>query len=91
MTGISNYFQGDTFSERRNNSPAAGVAYDPNSLLTGAEIAAGLGYNDPRVWPDTETYRRAVEGRFTPEQVASIAPRVKVAAAGVPVPHVTVL
>jgi hypothetical protein len=85
MTGIANYFQGDTFAERRNATPSAGVAYDPESLLTGAEIAAGLGYKDRRVWPDEETYKRAVEGRLTPEQVAAVAPRVKVA------PHVTSL
>jgi hypothetical protein len=85
MTGIANYFQGDTFAERRNATPSAGVAYDPESLLTGAEIAAGLGYRDRRVWPDEETYKRAVEGRLTSEQVAAVAPRVRVAA------HVTSL
>ncbi len=91
MTGVANYFQGDTFAERRNATESAGVAYDPESLLTGAEIAAGLGYQDRRQWPDEETYRRALEGRFTPEQVASIAPRVKVLALPAPAPHVTVL
>ena len=85
MTGVANYFQGDTFAERRNATPSAGVAYDPESLLTGAEAAAGLGYRDRRVWPDQETYKRALEGRLTPEQVAAVAPRVRVSA------HVTSL
>ena len=58
-----------------------GVAYDPESLLTGAEELAGLTYRDKRVWPSEEAYKRAVEGRLTPEQIAAIAPRVKVAAA----------
>ena len=79
MTGVANYFAGDTFQERRNATPSAGVAYDPESLLTGAEEAAGLTYRDKRVWPSEEAYKRAIEGRFTPEQIASIAPRVKVA------------
>lgn len=88
MTGIANYFQGDTFAERRNATPSAGVAYDPESLLTGSEEAAGLTYRDKRVWPDQETYRRALEGRLTPEQVAAVAPRVKIAA---PTVHATTL
>lgn len=86
MTGIANYFQGDTFAERRRN-PTPGVAYDPESLLTGAEIAAGLTYADRRQWPDEATYRAAVEGRLTPEQVASAAPRIRTR----PAVHVTSL
>lgn len=81
MTGIANYFQGDTFAERRNATPSAGVTHDPESLITGAEAAAGLTYRDKRVWPDEETYRRAVEGRLTPDQIAAVAPRVKITVA----------
>ena len=83
MTGIANYFQSDTFSERRNSTPSAGVAYDPESLLTGAEEAAGLTYHDRRVWPSQALYQLAVEGKLTPSEVAAIAPRVKVAAPAV--------
>ncbi len=79
MTGIPNYFQTDNFRERRNSGESAGVRYDPESLLTGAEEAAGLGYHDKRVWPDAETYRLATEGKLTSEQIAQIAPRVRVA------------
>ena len=79
MTGVANnYFATDTFRERRNSQPGAGVAYDPESLLTGAEEKAGLGYRDKRVWPNEETYTRAVSGGMTPEQVAAGAPRVKI-------------
>ncbi len=87
MTGIANYFQGDTFAERRNATSFAGVAHDPESLLTGSEIAAGLTYADRRQWPDEATYRAAVEGRLTPEQVASVAPRIRTR----PAVHVTSL
>lgn len=78
MTGVANYFQGDTFRERRNATISSGVAYDPESLLTGEEEAAGLGYHDKRVWPSHEAYQMAIEGKFTPEQIATIAPRVKI-------------
>ena len=74
-----NYFGRDNFKDRRNATESAGVHYDPESLLTGAEIAAGLGYSDRRVWPSEDIYREAVAGRMTPEQVAAIAPRVKIA------------
>lgn len=81
MTGIANYFQGDTFAERRNATPSAGVAYDPESLLTGAEAEAGLTYQDRRLWPSEAAFIAAIEGRLTPEQVAAVAPRVKIAQA----------
>ena len=77
MTGIPNYFATDNFAERRNATESAGVAYDPESLLTGGEEAAGLGYKDRRVWPSKEVFVRAVSGEYTPEQIAAIAPRVK--------------
>ena len=80
MTGFvneANQFAQDNFIERRNSSPAAGVAYDPDSLLTGAEQAAGLGYRDKREWPSPEAYQDAVAGKLTPDQVAEIAPRRK--------------
>lgn len=72
-----NYFRQDNFAERRNATESAGVGYDPESLLTGAEIAAGLTYHDKRQWPSEEVYKDAVAGKFTPEEIVSIAPRVK--------------
>lgn len=80
MTGFvneANAFEQDNFRERRNSSPAAGVAYDPESLLTGAEAAAGLTYRDRRQWPSEEAYQNAVAGKLTPEEIAEIAPRRK--------------
>ena len=80
MTGFvneANAFEQDNFLERRNATAAAGVAYDPESLLTGAEEAAGLGYRDKRVWPDQKTFIAAVAGTLTPEQIAEVAPRRK--------------
>ena len=65
---------GDSFTIRRSGN-GAGNPYDPESLLTGAEIAQGLGYGDQRDWPDTETYVRAVNGDITPSEVAYVAPR----------------
>lgn len=83
MTGIPNYFAQDNFAERRSGgSEAYGVHYDPESLLTGAEAAAGLTYKDKRIWPDSDTYRAAVAGRISPELIPSIAPRVRIVTAG---------
>ena len=67
-------FAEDNFASRRTTGHNL---YDPESLLTGAEIEAGLGYKDPRVWPSYVTYIKACNGEFTSEQIASIAPRQK--------------
>lgn len=67
---------GDSFTIRRSGN-GAGNPYDPESLLTGAEIAQGLGYQDQRDWPNTDTYIRAVNGDIGPTDVARIAPRRK--------------
>ncbi len=82
MTGIPNYFQQDNFTARRSGAGAEnfGVAYDPESLLTGSEVAAGLTYRDKRVWPDADTYKAAVAGKLDASLIPSIAPRVRIAA-----------
>ncbi len=86
------YFTDDLFSVRRGggqqgvkDAPAntgklvffAGNPYDPNSLLTGAEMACGLDYgNSVRTWPSYEAYIDAVSGNWTTERVEREAPRV---------------
>ena len=84
MTGIPNYFQRDNFTARRSGAGSEnfGVAYDPESLLTGAEASVGLTYRDKRVWPDAETYKAAVAGKISADLIPSIAPRVRVVTAG---------
>lgn len=72
-------FSQDLFALRRTGGPESyGNPYDPESLITGEETAAGITYDDPRVWPDFPTYQEAVAGRMTPEQIAQVAPRATV-------------
>jgi hypothetical protein len=53
-------------------------AYDPESLLTGAEAAAGMTYeNSRRNWPKL-CHQRAVDGQLTHDEIARLAPRVHV-------------
>jgi len=69
-------FEADNFAVRRTGGPNSyGVAYDPESLISGAEELAGLTYADKRLWPSREVYAAAVAGRLTPEDVLAIAPR----------------
>jgi len=49
--------------------------YDPESLLTGEEVAAGAGYENPRQYPNQAIAEAAYEGRLTPEEIAKYAPR----------------
>lgn len=71
-------FESDNFVERRTGGAESyGNAYDPESLLTGAEVAAGLGYADHRLWPSESQYRKAVAGRTAPEDIEGIAPRIQ--------------
>ena len=70
-------FSQDNFAQRRNNSAAAGNAYDPESLITGAEVEQGLTYtNSRRNWPSELSYHATVSGRFNCDQVPILAPRV---------------
>lgn len=65
-------FVTDNFTSRRTTG---NNLYDPESLLTGAEIERGLDYSTPRIWSSYEVYKDACEGKFTPEVIAEIAPR----------------
>jgi hypothetical protein len=49
--------------------------YDPESLITGAEVEAGATYKDARQWPDQHTAERAYSGQLTPDEIAKLAPR----------------
>ncbi len=65
-------FSEDNFASRRTTGHNL---YDPESLLSGAEIAVGLGYDNPRVWPNYSTYVEACEGYLTAEEILTLAPR----------------
>lgn len=68
-------FEKDNFAIRR----TYGNWYDPESLITGAEIAKGLTYtNSKRQWENQSYYLLAVEGYLTIEEILHIAPRVRI-------------
>tara|TARA_R110000868_G_C10746658_1_gene752850 strand:+ start:574 stop:960 length:387 start_codon:yes stop_codon:yes gene_type:complete len=68
----------DQIAIRRSNSPTSyGNPYDPESLMIGSEDQQGLTPYDKRLWPDLATYKEAVSGRLTSEEIVKIAPRVK--------------
>lgn len=77
------YFAKDNFAQRR----SSGCLYDPESLITGAEVAEGLEYGDRREWPTESHYLRAtgadpgnpVHGSWIPV----IGPRVRRSESGV--------
>jgi len=51
-------------------------SYDPESLLTGGEAAAGMTYtNSERAWPDAATRQKAAKGELTHDEIALLAPR----------------
>ena len=78
-------FEKDLFSERRSGTCfTCGNPWDPESLISGAELAVGMTYaNSKRNWgyttPTRETaealYADAVSGLLTPDEVLEIAPR----------------
>lgn len=74
MNDINSKFERDNFTSRRTTGHNL---FDPESLLTGDEIARGLGYGDKRVWPDQETYERACAGLIPSKDIPAIAPRVR--------------
>ena len=66
-------FTSDNFSSRRTTG---NNLYDPESLLTGEEAAAGYTYdNSIRVWPDEQTYLEVCHGEIPARLVSKIAPR----------------
>ena len=71
-------FDSDNFTIRRASQIGAGNWYDPESLITGTEIARGLTpSNSTRSWQSEQHYHRAVSQELTPEQIALTAPRIR--------------
>lgn len=73
-------FAMDNFAVRRASQEGAGVAYDPESLLTGEEIAQGLDYDCPRVWAGVSgemDRQSAIAGKLSTKDVARLGPRVR--------------
>lgn len=67
-------FSRDNFTLRRTSGHNM---YDPESLLTGEEMAQGMTYtNTARDWPDEETYHKAWAGEIPTPELLKIAPRV---------------
>jgi len=70
---IPSFFDKDNFTSRRTTGHNM---HDPESFITGAELAAGYTYeNSRRDWRDYNHYVSAVIGDLTPEQIAEQAPR----------------
>lgn len=72
----------DNFAERRASQAGAGVSYDPDSLLTGEEMAAGLDYDDLRDrgndWQKIgSSWQRACAGELTQDVITLQHPRRK--------------
>jgi hypothetical protein len=70
--GVQKYFGRDNFKWRRSTGHNA---YDPESLLTGAEIAAGKDYDNPRRYASQQDYDDMVSGRIPVELIPVLAPR----------------
>lgn len=71
-------FEKDNFATRRTGgADSYGNAYDPESLLTGAESDAGLTFGDKRLWPSQRLYDDAVAGRIAVDDIPAIAPRIQ--------------
>ena len=68
--------QEDQYAQRHANSPDAyGNPYDPESLFANSEEP--LGYHDHRLFPTLDSYKDAVAGKLSSEEILRIAPRVK--------------
>jgi hypothetical protein len=66
-------FTADNFTSRRTTGHNM---YDPDSLITGEEIARGMTYtNSTRSWRNEEHYIQAISGELSPEEIAESAPR----------------
>ena len=73
-TDFPSKFDHDNFVSRRTTGHNM---FDPESLISGKEIAEGLTYrNSTRSWWNQEHYLSAVQGDFTTEQILEFAPRV---------------
>lgn len=70
---VKTSFDKDNFTSRRTTGHNL---FDPDSLLTGAEEAAGLTYaNSSRKFPDAETREKVIRGEVSQEEVAKLYPR----------------
>jgi hypothetical protein len=70
-----NLFTNDNFTSRRTTGCNL---YDPESLLTGFEIGAGLNYlNSARTWRNEEHYHLACSGALSIDQILTTAPRAR--------------
>ena len=66
-------FNEDNFKQRR----SVGCLFDPESLISGAELAKGYTYrNSKRGWVNEPAYHSATEGNMTVEDILRFAPRV---------------
>ena len=74
MFGAQNSFGHGARSHCEGN---VGPSYDPESLITGSEIAAGMTYYDKRDWPDIQTWKLACQGKLTTAAILRVAPRIK--------------
>lgn len=72
MTPINDHFTADNYVARHTSGHNA---LDPNSLLTGAEIQAGFGYENPRRFADQHTYDVICSGNVSSVLIPLIAPR----------------
>jgi hypothetical protein len=71
------FFDKDNFTSRRTTGHNM---FDPESLISGAEINQGHTYtNSKRKWLDATHYEWAVMGHITPDEILATAPRVSVA------------
>ncbi len=70
-------FVKDNFTSRRTTGHNL---HDPESFITGAEIAAGFTYtNSTREWDDQAHYLNACLGNLTCDEITRTAPRVFIA------------
>jgi hypothetical protein len=67
-------FDNDNFTLRRTTGHNM---YDPESLITGAEIDSGMTYtNSARNWSSEKDYLAAVAGEMSVDSILVLAPRV---------------
>jgi hypothetical protein len=70
-----NYFAQDNFTTRRTTGHNM---LDPESVITGRELAKGLDYrNSKRLYASIEQYNAAVDGSLSVEQIEVLCPRVR--------------
>ncbi len=67
-------FDNDNFTSRRTTGHNM---FDPESLISGKELAQGMTYqNSKRGWHNEKWYLAAVSGDLTTDEILEIAPRV---------------